>query len=122
MQLAIAGALLAAAILLAAKFNDAEWRIRLSVYLAIFNLASVVVQPFLPPQLGRTLAYLNQPFAFAFGFFRAVARSLYAFEKLPESACYALIVVGTLAVSTFLWLAVGYGVGAMMDNRRPPDE
>ncbi|MBI5241092.1 MAG: hypothetical protein HY926_11515 [Elusimicrobia bacterium] len=118
-QVLLAASLLAAGCLVASKFSQSEWRVRLPAYFILLNLLGIILVRLLPRPFNRVFFYMNPCLAFSSGFFNALCRALYDNGVLRGAACGLIVVLGELGLSSLLWLGAGRGLGAMVDNRRP---
>ena len=106
---------LIAATFLATRVTDEQWRIRLASYLAVYNLACLVVRMVMPtPELGAALHWLNPLPGWTFRLIVPIDRAVHA--AIP-GVRVAVRATATLVGSTAMAAALGWALGKLLDDQ-----
>lgn len=100
---------------LASKVTDADYKIRLASYFALYNIVCILLRMVMPTrEMALTLSWMNPLLGLTFKMILPIDR---AFHVADPALRVAIRATATLLGSTAIWVALGWGLGAMLDDR-----
>lgn len=106
---------LLAAAYLATRVSDEAFRLRLAVYLSVYNLACIFLRMVMPiPETAQILNWLDPLLGLAARAVQSVDQTAHVADPLLRVAIRA---TATLVISTGLWSALGWVSGGLLDDR-----
>lgn len=100
---------------LATKVTEADFKIRLASYFALYNIACILLRMVMPTrEMALTLNWMNPLLGLTFAMISPIDRAVHAADPAVRVAIRA---TATLVGSTAIWVALGWALGTMLDNR-----
>ncbi|MCM2305664.1 MAG: hypothetical protein NDJ72_13265 [Elusimicrobia bacterium] len=100
---------------LAAKVTEADFKVRLASYFALYNVACVLLRMVMPTrEMAMTLNWMNPLLGLAFAVIQPIDRAVQIADPVVRVAIRA---TATLVGSTAIWVALGWVLGTMLDDR-----
>lgn len=100
---------------LATKVTEADFKIRLASYFALYNVACILLRTAMPTrELGASLHWMNPLPGLTFTMIQPIDRAVHIADPALRVAIRA---TATLVGSTAIWVALGWTLGSMLDNR-----
>lgn len=100
---------------LATKVTEADFKVRLASYFALYNVACILLRMVMPTrEMAMTLNWMNPLLGLAVMIIQPLDRAFHAADPALRVAIRA---TATLAGSTGIWVALGWVLGTMLDDR-----
>jgi hypothetical protein len=100
---------------LATKVTEAGFKIRLASYLALYNVACILLRMVMPTrEMALTLNWMNPLLGLTMTMILPFDR---AFHVADPAVRIAIRATATLLGSTAIWVALGWVLGTMLDDR-----
>lgn len=100
---------------LASKVTEADYKVRLASYFALYNVACVLLRMVMPTrEMAMTLNWMNPLLGLAFALIQPIDRAVQIADPVVRVAIRA---TATLVGSTAIWVALGWVLGTMLDDR-----
>lgn len=100
---------------LATKVTEADFKVRLPSYFALYNIACILLRMVMPTrEMAMTLNWMNPLLGLTFALIQPIDR---AFSVGDPALRVAIRATATLVGSTAIWVALGWGLGTMLDDR-----
>ncbi len=114
MWVILLGTLLASAYV-SLRASDSEWKLRLAAYFSTYNAGCIVLRMVMPTrEMAQALNWMDAPLRLA----AMIANPVMASFRFPnEFALIAVRATATLALSTLIWIALGWVIGGFLDDR-----
>lgn len=100
---------------LATKVTGLSLKFRLPTYLALYNLACILLRMVMPTrELALTLNWMNPLLGLSM---RLISPFDRAFHVAEPTLRIGIRATATLLLSTAIWVALGFVIGAILDDR-----
>lgn len=100
---------------LATKVTEADFKVRLASYFALYNVACILLRMVMPTrEMAQTLNWMNPLLGLTFTMIQPFDR---AFHVADPAMRVAIRATATLVGSTAIWVALGWVGGTILDDR-----
>lgn len=100
---------------LATKVTEADFKVRLASYFALYNVACILLRMVMPTrEMALTLNWMNPLLGLTFAMIQPFDQ---AFHVADPALRVAIRATATLVGSTAIWVALGWVTGTMLDDR-----